>query len=102
MEYIVDILQYIFYNTQEQRKMLGQPEMKKINIGNKLKLARTMANLTQEELADLVGVTRQTVGLIEANRYNPSLKLCLLLARYTNTPLGELFWDEEERDGQMD
>ena len=59
-------------------------------------------DLTQEELADLVGVARQTIGLIEANRYNPSLKLCLLLSRYTNTPLGELFWEMEEEDGQMD
>ncbi len=69
--------------------------MKNISIGNNLKVARTAANLTQEELADLVGVARQTVGLIEAGRYNPSLKLCLLLAKHTGKTLDELFWEEE-------
>lgn len=70
--------------------------MKKIKIGNKLKLARTAVDLTQEQLADLVGVTRQTIGLIEAGKYNPSLRLCLLLSRVTKTPLGELFWEESD------
>jgi putative transcriptional regulator len=76
--------------------------MKKIKIGNRLKLSRIEVDLTQEELAELVGVTRQTIGLIEANKYNPSLKLCLLLSRNTNTPLGELFWEMEENNEQLD
>jgi putative transcriptional regulator len=70
--------------------------MKKIKIANKLKIARTAVDLTQEELAMLAGVTRQTIGLIEAGKYNPSLKLCLLLARITKTPLNELFWEEDD------
>jgi putative transcriptional regulator len=94
MQYIFDIKQYIYYNVSTSRKQ--EEKMKKIKTGNRLKLARIEANLTQEELADLIGVTRQTIGLIEANKYNPSLKLCLLLSRYTNTPLGELFWEMEE------
>ncbi len=69
--------------------------MKDIKIGNILKLARIRVDLTQEELAVRVGVTRQTIGLIEAGKYNPSLKLCLLLAKVTHTPLNELFWEEE-------
>jgi len=69
--------------------------MKEILIANQLKLARTAVDLTQEQLAERVGVTRQTIGLIEAGKYNPSLKLCLLLARVTQTPLNELFWEEE-------
>jgi putative transcriptional regulator len=69
--------------------------MKDIQIGNALKVARAEADLTQEELADRVGVARQTIGLIEAGRYNPSLKLCLLLARQTGKSLDELFWEEE-------
>ena len=72
--------------------------MKRIKFGNKLKLARTAVDLTQEQLADLVGVSRQTIGLIEAGKYNPSLKLCLLLSRVTRTPLDELFWEEEENE----
>ena len=55
---------------------------------------RSARQVTQEELAERIGVTRQTIGLIEAGKYNPSLKLCLLLARVTKTPLNELFWEE--------
>ena len=44
------------------------------------------------ELADRAGVTRQTVGLIEAGRYNPTLNLCVQLARVTGKTLDELFW----------
>lgn len=68
--------------------------MKDFIIGNRLKLARIEKNLTQQELADLVGVTRQTIGLIEAGKYNPTLKLCLLLTRITGKSLDELFWIE--------
>jgi len=68
--------------------------MKDFPIGNKLKLARVENNLTQQELADAVGVTRQTIGLIEAGEYNPTIKLCLLLARVTKKSLDELFWIE--------
>jgi len=69
---------------------------KNITIGNRLKLSRVGADLTQEELADRVGVTRQTIGLIEAGKFNPSLKVCLLLAWETNTSLDELFWVVED------
>jgi putative transcriptional regulator len=65
--------------------------MKDFVMTNKLKLARVEKGLTQEELADLVGVTRQTIGLIEAGKYNPTLKLCLLLANATDKSLDELF-----------
>ena len=68
--------------------------MKDISIGNKLRVARAEKGLTQQQLADLVGVTRQTIGLIEARRYNPTLKLCLMLARVTGKTLDELFWIE--------
>jgi putative transcriptional regulator len=70
--------------------------MKDVTIGNKLKVARVETDLTQQQLADLVGVTRQTIGLIEANRYNPTLKLCLMLAEVTGKTLDELFWIEGE------
>jgi putative transcriptional regulator len=66
--------------------------MHRQNFKNRLKLARVESGLTQSELADRVGITRQTVGLIEAGGYNPSLKLCIQLARVTNKTLDELFW----------
>lgn len=72
--------------------------MKEIRIGNKVKLARVAKDLTQEQLADKVGVTRQTIGLIEAGKYNPTIKLCLLIAKFTNTTLNDLFWMDGEKD----
>lgn len=59
---------------------------------NRLKLARVACDLTQAELADRVGVTRQTIGLIEGGGYNPTLNLCIRLARVTGKTLDELFW----------
>ncbi|WP_033717776.1 helix-turn-helix transcriptional regulator [Bacillus cereus] len=58
-----------------------------------LKIARTEKGLTQQELAVLVNVTRQTIGLIELNKYNPSLKLCIDIAKSLDKTLDELFWE---------
>jgi len=71
--------------------------MEEIEIENRVKLARVEKDLTQEQLAELVGVTRQTIGLIEAGKYNPTLKLCLALAKATGKRLDELFWIKGER-----
>jgi putative transcriptional regulator len=70
--------------------------MDDIVIENRLKLARVEMGLSQASLAERAGVTRQTIGLIEAGRYNPTLKLCLILARETGRKLDELFWAKEE------
>ncbi len=59
---------------------------------NNVKLARVKAELTQLELADAVGITRQTVSLIEKGKYNPSLKLCLQICYVVNAKLDEIFW----------
>ncbi len=60
---------------------------------NKVKIARfEKEHLTQGELAKLVGVTRQTMNLIEANKYNPTIRVCLLISRHLERPLDELFW----------
>ncbi len=66
--------------------------MEDIEYENRLKLARIEIGLTQEQLAEQVGVTRQTIGLIESGKYNPTLKLCLMLAKITGKRLDELFW----------
>ena len=71
--------------------------MDKQRIANRLKLARVECDLTQAQLADRVGITRQTIGLIEAGGYNPTLNLCLKLARVTNKTLDELFWIQGEK-----
>ncbi|MEI5907053.1 helix-turn-helix transcriptional regulator [Bacillus spongiae] len=63
---------------------------------NLVKLARVKAGLTQQQLADEVGITRQTISLIEKGKYNPSLKLCLQICYAVNGKLDELFWVEKE------
>lgn len=64
----------------------------------KLKIARVELDLSQEDLANMVGATRQTIGLIEAGKYNPSLNLCLQICWATGKTLDELFWKEEDND----
>lgn len=71
--------------------------MEDLEIENRVKLARVEMNLTQEQFADLVGITRQTVILIEAGKYNPTLKLCLMIKKVTGKKLDELFWIKGER-----
>ncbi len=63
-----------------------------------MKLARTERSLSQEQLADLVGATRQTIGLIEKGRYNPSLNLCIRIAKALDRTLDQLFWEERTHD----
>ncbi len=60
----------------------------------KFKLARIEKGLSQQELADLVDATRQTIGLIEKGRYNPSLNLCVGISRALGKTLNDLFWEE--------
>ena len=62
----------------------------------KLKAARAAKDLSQEQLAQLVGVTRQTIGLIEAGNYNPTLRLCVAICRALGKTLDDLFWEETE------
>lgn len=62
----------------------------------KLKLARVERDLSQEDLANLVGVTRQTIWLIEAGNYNPTLRLCVAICRALGKTLDDLFWEETE------
>ena len=62
----------------------------------KLKLARVERDLSQEDLANLVGVTLQTIGLIEAGNYNPTLRLCVAICRALGKTLDDLFWEETE------
>ena len=60
----------------------------------KIKIARLECDMSQEDLAYAVGVTRQTIGLIEAGKYNPTLKLCLAICKALNKTLNDLFWEE--------
>jgi putative transcriptional regulator len=66
-------------------------------INMKLRLARVEKMMSQQDLADRVGATRQTIGLIEKGDYNPTLKLCVRIARALDRTLDQLFWEEEKR-----
>ena len=62
----------------------------------RMKIARIECDMKQADLAKAVGVTRQTIGLIEAGDYNPTLKLCLSICKALGKTLNDLFWEEEE------
>ncbi|MGG0718570.1 helix-turn-helix transcriptional regulator [Robertmurraya massiliosenegalensis] len=63
---------------------------------NNVKIARIQVDLTQQELAEKIGVTRQTISLIEKGKYNPTLKLCLEICYAVNKSLDEIFWIDQE------
>ena len=60
----------------------------------RLKSARAGKDLSQQELADLVGVSRQTINAIEKGDYNPTIRLCLAICHVLGKTLDELFWGE--------
>ena len=61
----------------------------------KLKAARAAKDLSQEALAQIVGVSRQTVNAIEKGDYNPTIRLCIAICKALDKTLDELFWEEE-------
>lgn len=60
----------------------------------KLKAARAGMDLSQQELAEKVGVSRQTISAIEKGDYNPTINLCIAICRVLGKTLDELFWEE--------
>ncbi len=59
----------------------------------KLKSARAALDLTQQDLAYAVGVSRQTINAIEKGEYNPSINLCIAICKTLNKTLNDLFWE---------
>ncbi|MEY8353557.1 helix-turn-helix transcriptional regulator [Lachnospiraceae bacterium 54-53] len=60
----------------------------------RMKIARMEVDMNQEDLAKAVGVTRQTIGLIESGEYNPTLNLCITICRVLGKTLNDLFWED--------
>lgn len=85
MQYILDMMEGISYTVTTK---IGERMKNK-----KLKLARVEKDLSQAELAEKVGVTRQTIGLIEAGGYNPTLNLCIAICKALDKTLDQLFWE---------
>ena len=84
MKYILDIMTIIYYTMQYRGEYMKNKRMKIARIENDMK---------QEDLAKSVGVTRQTIGLIEAGDYNPTLNLCIAICKVLGKTLDELFWE---------
>lgn len=63
----------------------------------KLKSARAALDLSQQQLAEKVGVSRQTINAIEKGDYNPTIKLCVAICRVLGKTLDDLFWDEKQQ-----
>lgn len=84
MQYILDIMTIIYYTMQYRGEYMKNKRMKIARIENDMK---------QEDLAKSVGVTRQTIGLIEAGDYNPTLNLCIAICKVLGKTLDELFWE---------
>ena len=60
----------------------------------KLKSARAASDMSQDELAKAVGVSRQTINAVEKGDYNPSINLCISICKILNKTLDELFWED--------
>lgn len=61
----------------------------------KLKAARAALDMSQQDLADAVDVSRQTINAIEKGDYNPTIRLCRAICRVLGKTLDELFWEDE-------
>ena len=62
----------------------------------RMKAARVGKDLSQDELAKLTGVSRQTISAIEKGDYNPTINLCIAICRILGKTLDELFWPEND------
>ena len=60
----------------------------------RIKAARAVKDLSQKDVAEAIGITRQTMNAIENGEYNPSLKLCVAVCKVLGKTLDELFWEE--------
>ena len=63
-------------------------------MNNKIRVARAEARMTQQQLAEAAGVSRQTINAIEKGDYNPTIRLCIAICRALGCTLDELFWEE--------
>lgn len=61
----------------------------------RMKSARAALDMSQQDLADAVGVSRQTINAIEKGDYNPTIKLCRAICRVLGKTLDELFWEDD-------
>lgn len=88
---MLDILQKLGYNNKVKFTLL----LGGVCLNNRIKELRKQQNVTQEDLASAVGVTRQTIISLENGKYNASLQLAFKIAKYFNTDIERIFIFEE-------
>ena len=80
---------------QNERMKRAHKGVSSLNIGQNIKKYRLSRGYTLDEVARKIGVSRQTINMIERGDYNPTLKLCIQLCHALGTTLDALFWEEE-------
>jgi len=70
----------------------------KVGKNLKLKAARAAKDMSQKDIADSVGVTRQTINAIENGDYNPSINLCIAICKVLGKTLDQIFWEVYENE----
>ncbi len=88
MQYILDIHDDAIYTLHCQEVIILMRNLK-------MKFRRIELEMSQTELAKKAGVTRQTIGLIEAGEFNPSINLCISICKALGVTLNDLFWEDE-------
>ncbi len=66
----------------------------------RIKAARAAKDMTQKDLADVVGVARQTMNAIEKGDYNPSINLCIAICKVLDKTLDQLFWEDDDDENE--
>ena len=64
----------------------------------RLKVARAEKDMSQKELAEAVGVARQTINAIEKGNYNPSIRLCVAICKILGKTLDQIFWEDDNKE----
>ncbi len=94
------IILYFMFNITFIIRYFMVNQTPKLRIISRIHVHRAERRITQQQLADAVGVTRGTIIAIEKGNYNPSLDLAFRLARYFNTDIETLFGIEEDSHEQ--
>lgn len=81
------------YNHGEKTRFIPHERRKSMAKNLKMKSARAAMDLSQDELAKKVNVTRQTISAVENGDYNPTINLCIAICKALNKTLDELFWE---------
>ncbi|MFT9496482.1 helix-turn-helix transcriptional regulator, partial [Anaerosolibacter sp.] len=70
----------------------------KLGKNLKLKSARAAKDMSQKDIADAVGVTRQTINAIESGDYNPTINLCIAICKVLDKTLNDIFWEDDRNE----